>query len=370
VNWLAGMIAAGIAYDLIKKATLYSLGSISTEGTSLPENHFDSLSRNYEFWYHDDRNAINMPLFSGNHKTYSCAVSFFKHPALAEHCYHDPENVQVYIKNQDYQLDKEYPQKDLLEKADDCFKNEGRYFNEEENRRLMRIAEISRQENEVCIIAQPTTYNIQAVTNLVMDMKHSDGFSWREKILKASGNKYELEPLETSKLANTLGVSILFELGDGSIVFPLRHNVAIFRNMWGATCSFACNWNNNTNNPESLMNFLKEPIRDHVFDELGFREDEYEYEPLALCREWYRGGKPQIFFKGTTSINKDELHKRLQSAQHRDEIKPARLHSISGRRVFLNCKNRKKHAWSPEAMMNLQLLRWFDEANNQTSGTF
>ncbi len=50
--------------------------------------------------------------------------------------------------------------------------------------------------------------------------------------------------------------------------------------------------------------------------EVGILEHELEtLEPVAFCREMTRGGKPQMFFLGITSLDRATLAKKLEEAQ-------------------------------------------------------
>ena len=52
-----------------------------------------------------------------------------------------------------------------------------------------------------------------------------------------------------------------------------------------------------------------------LWEEVGIARDEIEVMvPLALCREFLRGGKPQIFFAGVTTLKEHELTEKRKSA--------------------------------------------------------
>ena len=131
-----------------------------------------------------------------------------------------------------------------------------------------------------------------------------------------------LTSLENSLLANVIGVSAIWCMGDVEnpkiYLMPRNKKVGVYRNNLGMPSGDIELPNKDTkrfSNP-SLIEFLKWEIAREFAEETGLRdknrpisgysikvdtkkapyEVEMEIIPLAFVREMYRGGKPQMFF--------------------------------------------------------------------------
>ena len=180
------------------------------------------------------------------------------------------------------------------------------------SRELLRITGVDTDQQKITWAA--TNYNTQAVTNLVMDME-INGQTLRMLTLR----NRELPPLNHRYLANNLGISVLVFTHDGKPIIPLRSNdVAVFPSEWGCSASTAAALP--SAEASSFSDLLNEPIRKMFGEELGQDSDfRKRIIPLALCREWFRGGKPQLFMALHSDLDLDTAKTRLRKAEHAQE---------------------------------------------------
>ncbi len=65
--------------------------------------------------------------------------------------------------------------------------------------------------------------------------------------------------------------------------------------------------------------FAKDMLAE-IYQELGLAAGELKhFHPLALCREFLRSGKPQLFFIATTRLTRQELRERRANALARSK---------------------------------------------------
>ena len=237
------------------------------------------------------------------------------------------------------------------------------------NRALIKVGKIDKKNKQIEI--GRTTYNSQVYTNLSMDIPRTktDIDTLRTET-SAGGCPPSLDDQkETNRLANNLGIGVLVLTPDLFLV-PLRSmDVAIFPEEWGSSCGFAGGWKSwmkgNSNLLSSTVNAL---LEEHLEWELkmdpGFI---YELQPLALMREWLRGGKPELFMLATTKMTREQIIARLPEALHREEIKSrSKVLKYFGKEfVLMNEKNRDSYAPSIVYMMHYVLARDYLEQQNQ-----
>lgn len=224
------------------------------------------------------------------------------------------------------------------------------------NRSLLRISGFENENST--ILYSETDYDTQAVTNLVMDMK-VNGRSLRRKTLQNG----DLPSLSSRFLANNLGVSMLFLSQDKQPIFPLRdqEGVSIFPNEWGCTVSFAADFpDKSLTGPVSLPRLLKTAINNQLKNEFNEVNPELLHIiPLALCREWFRGGKPQLFMAVESNYNIDEVRKRYSDSEHSKEIKQKGLFKKT--KIIWDGKD-ATHNISIEALANLLLYSFYKQS--------
>jgi len=178
---------------------------------------------------------------------------------------------------------------------------------------------------------QKARYIDQIRSNLVMDWKGSSALSKHHVSLRDYLNaKYpkKLPPLNSGLLANTIGISVILFYKSNNIYrahFPKRSGetsnkqkrLAVYNQ--GEYASFAssvAHWNNDANNFEQL--FIEDMYKT-IQRDMGIERKQIEVMlPLALCREFLRGGKPQIFFGGIfkNPIDQETLERKGKKAMN------------------------------------------------------
>jgi|GEM_PF-1492861 len=131
-----------------------------------------------------------------------------------------------------------------------------------------------------------------------------------------------LPTFSRSKLANTIGIASLVFTKDGFLVIPRRNRkVAVDKGFEGCSVSGVMKW---TVGLQS--DFFKEVEHQLVAgegaEEVGLRRV-VKYQPLSLCREYSRAGKPQVFSLIFTEYNIDDLKNkwsRLRSAKDENSV--------------------------------------------------
>lgn len=308
---------------------------------------YPGLKENDLNWYYREEKGVEVTTYGANRPKYSEVLNFFSHHTIDKRNYADIKDVKVTVEKETpfHLLEQEFG--DLYDKAYKAFETEGRRITKE-NRSLIRINRISHGEKQTELFIQPTDYNTQFVTNLVMDMKHANGKTWRQKMQEKYGSKFPL--LNAAPLANNLGVSLILVTENGQTILPLRPSLAIWGNMWGCTSSFATAWKEKFDRI-SFKEFLDLIVPDHLWLELRIKEN-IKFTPLALCREWLRGGKPQLLLVGRTDLTLDQIRSNIEKAEHRDEIMKRWT-----RRILMTEKNADEYMLSQELMINTEYLR-------------
>jgi catechol 2,3-dioxygenase-like lactoylglutathione lyase family enzyme len=199
------------------------------------------------------------------------------------------------------------------------------------NRACPRVRSFSRNESgDLHLELQHAMYFDQVGTNLTLDHPFDQSIcesghetrNVREWDLLNGGGPMLLPPLNSSRLANTIGVAIGVtakdQFGQRQILKRLRGgNVAVYENQWHVPFSFALAWPEGLEPGETLT--LSELIaRDYGYElaeELPGIEptDFYPPRPLAFCRDMVRGGKPQFFYEIQSRLSVDELRSRVRS---------------------------------------------------------
>jgi hypothetical protein len=126
-------------------------------------------------------------------------------------------------------------------------------------------------------------------------------------------------------MANTLGIAALIMVREGGDLTPYfvsrSRDVAVFNHggEWHCTASGVAEL---PPGPDRVPYFYKDSMLKELDEEVGILEHELEtLEPVALCREMTRGGKPQMFFLGVTSLGRAALERKLTEAQGKAEAK-------------------------------------------------
>lgn len=230
------------------------------------------------------------------------------------------------------------------------------------NRKLMRISDINVRDNLITYAL--TDYDTNAVTHLVIDMEVNN--KTLRQLTFDSINQI-LPKLSDIRLPNNLSIAILFLDDEGFPIFPLRSDkVAIFCKEWGSTVSFAVGFPSSTEE-DLFINLIKPKIIEHIYKETNINAASMNFIPLALTREWFRGGKPTLFFAVETYLKKEQIEKCILVAEHTDEYENYR--KIIGlfkkhKKIWLDSEEDLEYIISDEALQNYILYKLYKSMHN------
>ena len=182
---------------------------------------------------------------------------------------------------------------------------------------VIRLEGYDRQKRELAI--RPCRYADGLRSNYAMDWKA--GVSLRSVMSQAYGAT--LPPLNEARLSNAIGVAVIVwhrtEQGDVVPYLPRRaeseKGSAVFPGGYHSTASGEVEWNPNAATFDDLFTAH---ICEELREEVGLiREDLDWIAPVALCREFLRGGKPQLFYAAFTKVPASELGRRRRTAIER-----------------------------------------------------
>ncbi|MBC7281250.1 hypothetical protein [Hoeflea sp.] len=186
---------------------------------------------------------------------------------------------------------------------------------------IIRLDAVSRDDDALLLDISRTKYSRQARSNLVLDFSPGGKGQSLRQALSAENFGY-LPNLSDTRLANTIGLAILIFYKDNGRLTPFfvprTREVAIFnKGEWHCTASGAAEWPlNPEQTPKTFQAYILDDLFAELREEVGLNpEDLSNILPLALCREFARGGKPQMFFIGFTDLSHAELMDRMEKAR-------------------------------------------------------
>ncbi len=190
---------------------------------------------------------------------------------------------------------------------------------------LIRLERVYVRNGRIMLRVRPAVYGDQVRSNLIADYEHPDsaGNNWSVRKLLALEYGTKLPPLADRRLANTLGIAtILFYMHDGvwtPALWVRASNLAVFEGGWHCSASGAAEWWNKTDVP-TFDNLIVGDMLREIEEELRIlRPRITALVPIALCREFARLGKPQLFFAGLVDLDHDELVAGAEAAGKRAE---------------------------------------------------
>lgn len=202
--------------------------------------------------------------------------------------------------------------------------------NQPDNQLCPRIRSCNAGRGEIEI--QQACYSDQVATNLSLDLrleKHVANFGEtlrtvdRNYVLRGHNlckqplRNAQLRPLESSFLANTLGVACIVVFRNGEYFYRQRSTkTAIYGGSVHVPVSFAVEYDQEAGAPETLEQMV---LRDLVSEfnqetRLDFDAVIDTVTPLGLCRDLGRGGKPQLFLKLQARNEPGEFLQAMQRA--------------------------------------------------------
>jgi hypothetical protein len=243
-------------------------------------------------------------------------------------------------------------------------------FRRDEN--VIRLATFDHSGDGTFTI-QLTKYGDQVRSNLGMDweghheLKTVLGINSLRGYLSASYGSI-LPPLSDTRLANTVGIAAIIlyrnSLGEYVPYIPRRKkvkkdkskNVGVYTlGQFHCTASGAAAWHDEC----SFNNIFTDDMYREMNEEVGLSRNDIQFlTPVAYCREFLRGGKPQLFFVGYTALSADQLkQKRKARIELQQKDNPGEIEIEDEELVvssFLNLeKSISKHSISLEGLANL-----------------
>lgn len=206
-------------------------------------------------------------------------------------------------------------------------------FRQDEN--VIRLVSFERSNGDTFTI-QLAKYGDQVRSNLGMDwegdheLKSVRGISSLRGYLSASYGA-SLPMLADTRLANTIGVAAIIlyrnSLGEYVPYIPRRKkvkkdkvkNVGVYTlGQFHCTASGVAAWSEGASFDDIFTNDMYREME----EEVGLNRNDVQFlTPVAYCREFLRGGKPQLFFVGYTTLPAGQLKQKRKAClelQRRD----------------------------------------------------
>jgi hypothetical protein len=173
-------------------------------------------------------------------------------------------------------------------------------------------------------VVRPCRYADGLRSNYAMDWRGepaTGGQPFSLRSLMAQDYGAHLPPLDERRLSNALGLAVIVwyrtEEGDLLPYLPKRPEAgsAVFRGGFHCTASGEAEWKTEATTFDQM--FIAEICKE-LYEEVGLRREELHWiVPAALCREFLRGGKPQLFFVALARVEAHELAPRRREAIRR-----------------------------------------------------
>ena len=189
------------------------------------------------------------------------------------------------------------------------------------NGEVVRIDDCTASGSKLWLSVQKATYFQQRQSNLALDYQYKTitgtVLTMRDLLRQQFG--LSLPPLSDRRMANTLGIAALIMVREAGDLAPYL----VSRSRDGAVFNQGGEWHCTASSVAKLPRdedrtayFYKDSMLKELDHEVGILEHELEtLEPVAFCREMTRGGKPQMFFLGVTSLDRATLAGKLAEAQ-------------------------------------------------------
>ena len=154
---------------------------------------------------------------------------------------------------------------------------------------------------------QPCPYSLGVKSNYAIDGPGD----LRALLLAEYPGKLPL--LSDPRLSNGIGTAVVVFDGEGRPYLPRRApRQSVFPGGYHCTASGEALWREDVLSFRELftVNMCRE-----LEEEVGLTEEDLAWiQPVAFCREFLRGGKPQFFFAAQTNLGEASLTERRQSA--------------------------------------------------------
>ena len=192
---------------------------------------------------------------------------------------------------------------------------------------VVRIEDCTVIGSKLRLSVQKASYFQQRQSNLALDYQYKTitgtVLTMRDLLRQQFG--LSLPPLNDRRMANTLGIAALIMVREAGELTPYlvsrSRDGAVFNQggEWHCTASSVAKL---PDGPDRTPYFYKDSMLKELDQEVGILEHELEtLEPVAFCREMTRGGKPQMFFLGVTSLDRAALARKLSEAQRKNKAR-------------------------------------------------
>jgi predicted NUDIX family phosphoesterase len=240
------------------------------------------------------------------------------------------EALRVRKREAPFQLAKSPPQdlSDFQAYALSRFKKEGRMAHDDG---VVRLVSYCLEKKEMLV--QKCYYSDGLRSNFAMDLRGHGTLGTSDMTLRdVLGLKYgrRLPPLSDRRLSNDVGIAVIvfYKSSSGDVIpyLPMRTKPGVVSETVGTTkkqavfssggyhctASGATQWMDQADSFDEL--FTGDMCRE-LEEEVGLaRQDLVWIHPVALCREFLRGGKPQLFFAAYTNLPPEEINRRRWNA--------------------------------------------------------
>ncbi|EGQ9098385.1 hypothetical protein QPB21_003775 [Vibrio alginolyticus] len=188
-----------------------------------------------------------------------------------------------------------------------------------DNEGAIRLHEVLESGDNISFSLQKASYFDQCKSNLILDWssQDDDGISLRSLQRGIYGGL--LPNLNDKTMANTVGIAALiyYREEDEYVPYMVKRvkKVGVFPGGIHCTSSGVAKWPSDSADT-SFENFFTKHMYSELEEEVGLtKNDISELIPMAVCREFARGGKPQVFYAGFTELSKSELIEKRIKAQ-------------------------------------------------------
>jgi len=183
---------------------------------------------------------------------------------------------------------------------------------------------------------QPCPYSLGVKSNYAIDGPGE----LRATLLAEYPGK--LPPLSDPRLSNGIGTAVVVYDADGRPYLPRRApRQNVFPGGYHCTASGEAVWREGA---LSFRDLFTVNICRELEEEVGLTEEDLAWiRPVAFCREFLRGGKPQFFFAAQTNLGEAGLTERRRSAiarqiaAGRQEILDDVAHTVTPETCTIEC---------------------------------
>jgi len=164
------------------------------------------------------------------------------------------------------------------------------------------------------LAVQPTDYALQAGTCFALDLLHCSFEAYGGTLRDYYRRDCETPTVDNNPLAICLGVcgSLVVDEGEKSYLLSVRRSrhLASLESSIGPSVAGVVDYSTDHDNLGAL---ISSAVGAEIEEELNLRQGEYEIVPLAWAIELFRGERPQIFCLIRTTLNSEQLRRRLES---------------------------------------------------------